>query len=111
MSRTSGEAAMNKRGMTRQKSVAVKQTITVLKVPETKTKGVPDVFVVHVNGGDKLVFSSYGPAFKKFKEESGRKLVSVALWRGPKWTRLYATPHYPDALREPYVNLWMKVQS
>ena len=93
----------------RSKTVTVKQTITVLKVPETKKPSVPDVFVVHVNGGEKLVFSSYGPAFKKWKELSGRKLVSVALWRGPRWMRLYATPQYPEMLMEPYVNLWEKV--
>lgn len=73
------------------------------------SKVVNDIYVVHViPSQEKIVFSSHGPALKRFKLESTRKFGSVALWHGPKWTRLYATPYYPEMLTEPYLKEWAR---
>lgn len=61
-------------------------------------------FVVHtIPEQRKVVFTSFAPAFKLFKLESRKRFGSVALWRGPSWVRLYATPYYPEMLSQPYL--------
>lgn len=73
----------------------------------------PEIYVVHVTPSqEKLVFTSYGPALKVFKERSKKTTGSVALWhRKNGWTKLYATPYYPEMLTEPYLYELYKVQS
>lgn len=72
-----------------------------------------EMYVVHSTPDQrKVVFSSYGPAFKCFKETMKKKLVSVALWhKKGRWTKLQATPYYPESLTEPYLYESYKVQS
>jgi hypothetical protein len=91
---------MNKRGMTR----LTTKPSTTLTVPTTKTKPVPDVYVVHVIPEQrKEVFTDHKSAFKAWKAVSGRPLGSAALWHGPKWVRVTATPQYPEKLSQPYI--------
>jgi hypothetical protein len=64
-----------------------------------------DVFVVHTLPDRKRqTFKEYRPAFKEFARVSKTNKGSVALYRGPNWIRLYASPMYPEALSEPYMN-------
>ena len=87
---------MNKTGMRR--------LPTELTIPETKTKAVPDVFVVHsLPDQKKQVFHDFKSAFKVWKSVCKAKRGAGALWRGPRWTKLYETPYYPEALSQPYL--------
>jgi len=87
---------MNKTGMTRLN--------TTLTIPETKVKVVPEVFVVHVTPSqEKLLFRDFKAAYKVWKERSRKRMCDAALWRGPKWSKLYETAYYPEKLSQPYL--------
>jgi hypothetical protein len=90
---------MNKRGMTR-----LSTKTTTLTVPETKVKVMPEVFVVHVTSSqEKLMFKDFKAAFKVWKEKGRKRMCDAALWRGPKWSKLYETSYYPEKLSQPYL--------
>jgi hypothetical protein len=64
-----------------------------------------ELFVLHsLPERKKETFRSFRPAYKEFVKRAKNDTGSVALWRGPQWTRLYASDRYPPALSQPYPN-------
>jgi hypothetical protein len=62
------------------------------------------MFVVHsIPEETREQFEDYKAAFKAFKKAVRRKgLGSVAMWRGPDWTKLYEDGLYPHSLTQPH---------
>lgn len=64
-----------------------------------------ELFVVHsLPNRRRAEFKEFRPAFKEFTRLTKSASGSVALWRGPQWTKLYMSEMYPPALSQPYLN-------
>lgn len=64
-----------------------------------------EVYVLHIlPSRARLTFNKFQPAYKEFVKRLKTGQGSVALWRGPVWTKLHASDTYPPALTEPFLS-------